>query len=694
MTREEMRQLLEQIPIAACLAREGRFLAVNKRLAELVGFDLDALTGEEDLICAFIAPEDQARLMARREARQRGEPVSEEVDLVARSPSGVKTPIRARISPFPLVAPDALLLIATDERPRERVADMIRGLVDVAVAAQAEHTHASFFRVVREGLERLGLPSTVMEVAGGRFRFAPFLGPTTELGSQIRDRVTGWAPLELLQLDLGADVTLIGDLPGMLSSLSGLPPDRFRGQLANRGVLAVIRVGGEPRWVVACSAEYLDRAVAGAFALLARQLGAALESIRRIEELDTRNAELAILNDVAVRLAGSLELRPLLELGGETLRRLLDGDEWFMLLPDAGGEGLRFFAVQPKNADMAGKVLRFDKPSMAVSAFGQRRVMQYLDPLSEPDTSKELAERIGNPPSLAAPLIARGECLGVAFVIDRKRTRNYTQVEMDRAMAVAGQLALALLSARLYEDLRASYGKLERTQNELIDRERMAALGELSASIAHEVRNPLGVIFNSVGTLRRLLKPEGDISLLLEIIGEEADRLNRMVADLLDYSRPVRPALQPLPLEPLIEEALVSARQQIGPAAEAVRSRVQVASDAATVRADARLLRQALLNLSLNALQAMPRGGQLEIRAGRRDQEGAPFAEISIRDTGPGIPADARAKIFQPFFTTKPTGTGLGLAVVQRIVEGHGGSIELASATTGTEFHVLLPLEA
>src|SRR6185436_17026701 len=147
---------------------------------------------------------------------------------------------------------------------------------------------------------------------------------------------------------------------------------------------------------------------------------------------------------------------------------------------------------------------------------------------------------------LAVPLLARDEVLGVALLLD-EHARSFTRAEMDRALAVAGQLALAMLSARLYEALRSSYAELERAQRDLIDRERLAAHGELSASIAHEVRNPLGVIFNSVGTLRRLLKPQGDVSLLLDIVGEEADRLNRMVGDLLDYSRPVRPALEPLP---------------------------------------------------------------------------------------------------------------------------------------------------
>jgi len=177
-------------------------------------------------------------------------------------------------------------------------------------------------------------------------------------------------------------------------------------------------------------------------------------------------------------------------------------------------------------------------------------------------------------------------------------------------------------------------------------------------------------------------------------VGEEADRLNRMVADLLDYSRPVQPALQPVPLRPMFEEAIASARQQAGAGADGVAAYVPWFYPAATVRADARLLRQALVNLFLNAYQAMPKSGRLEVRASVAVVDGRPFAEIAVQDTGPGIPQDVADKIFQPFFTTKATGTGLGLAVVRRIVEGHGGSIVLSRLGPGAEFKLRLPLEA
>jgi signal transduction histidine kinase len=207
------------------------------------------------------------------------------------------------------------------------------------------------------------------------------------------------------------------------------------------------------------------------------------------------------------------------------------------------------------------------------------------------------------------------------------------------------------------------------------------------------VRNPLGVIFNSLGSLRRLLKPSGDVALLLDIVGEEADRLNRMVADLLDYSRPMQPTLQPVTLEPLLREALDGARRQLGLLSDSAEARLAVPEDL-SVRGDSRLLRQALVNLFLNSYQAMPRGGQIGVRAQRGELAGKPVAEVILTDSGPGIPAEVGPRVFLPFFTTKATGTGLGLAVVKRIVESHGGTIEVGQPPSGAEFRLRLPLAA
>jgi PAS domain S-box-containing protein len=391
----------------------------------------------------------------------------------------------------------------------------------------------------------------------------------------------------------------------------------------------------------------------------AQLVASALLNARLYSEQRARAEQMALLNDVAVQLAGSLERKPLLELGGETLRKLLGAESWLAFLPEPRATTLSFDRDTDPELRLASE-----------RAFRERQMVQLSN-------------------ALVLPLLARGVAMGVIAVC---KPQPYTEGDADRALAVAGALALALLSARLYEDLSTSYAELARTQAELIDSERLAALGELSASIAHEVRNPLGVIFNSVGTLRRLLKPSGDVALLLDIVGEEAERMNRMVGDLLDYSRPIQPAVEPLQLQPLLEEAVVSARRQIGQPAESVQVELDVAAGADTVRADGRLLRQAVVNLLLNAYQAMPRGGRLQVHAATARLDEEPCTEIAIRDSGGGIPSDAISRIFQPFFTTKATGTGLGLAVVRRIVEGHGGAVAVGRPPSGAEFLIRLPL--
>jgi signal transduction histidine kinase len=297
----------------------------------------------------------------------------------------------------------------------------------------------------------------------------------------------------------------------------------------------------------------------------------------------------------------------------------------------------------------------------------------------------------------------------VVVIDDAKPDRVFDDTEIERASAVAGQIAMAMLSARLFEKLRTSYRELETAQAALLEGERLAALGALSMSVAHEVRNPLGVIFNSLASLRKLLKREGNVGLLLGIIQEEADRLNAMVDDLLDFARPLRLALMPVPLLLVVDDALERARTRMPTEDEERRpGRADGAAQAysepleldlripagLTLHADPRLLRQALVNLFLNALQAMPRGGVLSVHAEKQTGLGNPQARIVVRDTGAGVPPEQRSNIFQPFFTTKATGTGLGLAVVRRIIEGHGGRIDLLDRDAGgAEFEILLPAQ-
>jgi signal transduction histidine kinase len=280
----------------------------------------------------------------------------------------------------------------------------------------------------------------------------------------------------------------------------------------------------------------------------------------------------------------------------------------------------------------------------------------------------------------------RDRSIGSVLLIETRRPRRFTPAELEHAAAIANQLAVAVENARLYEDLRKSYAELGRAQRQLIEQERLAALGEISAVVAHEVRNPLGVIFNSLGSLRRLVRPTGDAKLLLDIVGEEADRLNRIVGDLLDFARPSLPHLRPERLEVIVEDAVRAALAQ---GSAGVELRVERGPDLPAVGIDARLVRQAVLNVAANAVQAMPRGGTVTVRT-RRDGDGV---LVELEDSGAGIPDHVRGRIFEPFFTTKASGTGLGLAVVKRILDGHGGTVDLTSAAgAGTTVRLRFPL--
>lgn len=180
--------------------------------------------------------------------------------------------------------------------------------------------------------------------------------------------------------------------------------------------------------------------------------------------------------------------------------------------------------------------------------------------------------------------------------------------------------------------------------------------------------------------------------MLVDIIGEESDRLNRIVGDLLDFARPQPLAMQLESVGRFIEDALDAVRTDDSLHAGVTLS-CELEDDLPPVPMDRHVLRQALSNVLLNAAQAMPQGGQVRVRA-RRDPE-APdrFLSLEISDQGMGIPRELLQRVFEPFFTTKARGTGLGLAVVRRIVEDHQGEVQVRSeAGQGTTFVLRLPL--
>jgi two-component system sensor histidine kinase HydH len=252
---------------------------------------------------------------------------------------------------------------------------------------------------------------------------------------------------------------------------------------------------------------------------------------------------------------------------------------------------------------------------------------------------------------------------------------------------------------RIARGLEESYRKLQSQadliigiEEQLRRAERLSALGELSAMLAHEIRNPLGSIRGTAEILKDDYH-QGDRKYeFLEILVKEADRLNRVVEDFLQLARPLQVDRGTCDIMAELHEiaTLLTGEAE----SRGVRLSV-VPAVLPPVRGDREKLRQVFLNLILNGIQASPRGGDMTISAARVNEGGEPaqFIDVSFADTGAGIEPAVREKIFEPFYTTKEGGTGLGLPITQKIVESHGGRIEVESEPgRGTVFLVRLPL--
>jgi two-component system sensor histidine kinase HydH len=217
------------------------------------------------------------------------------------------------------------------------------------------------------------------------------------------------------------------------------------------------------------------------------------------------------------------------------------------------------------------------------------------------------------------------------------------------------------------EQLRA----LEASQRAALQNEKLAAIGRLAAGIAHEVRNPLGVIRASASMVQEHFTPQEDAYQACAFIRAEIDRLNGLITSLLTFARPAELRLQPVVVERVIDRALQLASEELR------RRDITVARESPEtvpeVTADPDLLTQVVLSLVVNAAEAIGDHGLIVVRATDIQNE----LRIEVIDTGPGIPPVDSERVFEPFFTTKPTGTGLGLAMAARIVRAHGGTIDV-----------------
>ncbi len=239
----------------------------------------------------------------------------------------------------------------------------------------------------------------------------------------------------------------------------------------------------------------------------------------------------------------------------------------------------------------------------------------------------------------------------------------------------------------MMQQLRDSREEIERLHRTQMSRaEHLATLGELATGLAHEIRNPLAGIAGVIEIVGRDLPATSPARAVVKDVRQEITRISRTLTDLLETARPRRPQVRRSNLNTTVEHAVMLARQQV--LSRPIKIELQKASDLPEVEHDSDQVHQVLLNLLLNAVQAMEKAGTIHVEIGSRQG----YASVVVSDTGRGISSQNLPNIFRPFYTTKGNGTGLGLSLAHRIVEDHHGRIEVSSILgTGSQFTVLLP---
>lgn len=407
---------------------------------------------------------------------------------------------------------------------------------------------------------------------------------------------------------------------------------------------------------------------------LASQSAKVIQNAQLYETLKKKVEELSALFEIGKIITGTLNLEKVLEIIVEKVSSLMNTKVSSLMLLDSDKDELVIKAVFGGSPDYAAK------PNLTIenSLIGQ--VVKTKKPLMVLDVRKEktyryldLAKKMNLCSLLSVPLVVKDKVIGVINTYTNTQ-RKFTPDEIQLLSSLADQSVIAIENARLYEHMI----KLE---EKIRESEKFGVLGEMAVEVAHEIRNPMTIVkmlFHSLA-----IPDKKDVA----VIESELDRMNRIVTQFLDYAKGSKPEWQKVDINKAIENTLLLIDHRI------IQQKItlkKVFAPLPLISCDPERIAQLFLNVFLNALDAMGNEEKLEIVTKNTDG----FVQIKIKDSGSGIPESIKARIFQPFVTTKPKGLGLGLAIVHRIVEEHKGTIKVhTKLQKGTIFTISLPLE-
>lgn len=420
-------------------------------------------------------------------------------------------------------------------------------------------------------------------------------------------------------------------------------------------------------------------------------------ALKRIEGL---RARLATLHTVSMTTCGTLNLNEVLERTIDQIVEILEAASVRVYMLDEEEKYLNLVAHKGLSANFLTKSF-FNRRKVGVGLLGQTvltRGTKVVDNyLRAEDPYVDYIIEEGLQSSVYIPLLSKDKPVG-ALCVSSHSEFKFSDAFVEFLTNIGNQIGLAIENANLYEATKRAYQELSEAQEQVIQTEKLASLGKLAATIAHEINNPLSVVLTYIKLMRKLVTRDhftrerlDDISRYLSTMESETARCGDSVKNLLTFARQAEIAMEDHCIEEILDRTLTLVDHDLE--MREMQLAKDIKPDLPQVRCDFRLIQQAFLNLMINATEAMEKGGTLTVTASSSRKEG--FVKVAISDTGCGIPEKHIRNIFEPFFTTKEEtkGVGLGLAVVYGIITKHGGSIDVKSELgKGSTFEVYLPI--
>lgn len=329
-----------------------------------------------------------------------------------------------------------------------------------------------------------------------------------------------------------------------------------------------------------------------------------------------------------------------------------------------------------------------DEKEIIVSCVKTKKMILERNAFSNDQIDKKFVNAVGVNEFICVPLVVEGDAIGIICADNAYNRKPITEEQVELLSIFATRVALAFANAETYRKLWEKNQQLKETRERLVRSERLAVIGNMAAYIAHEIRNPLVTIGGFARILMREYADHKKVKQHTEIITQEVSRLEKILANIMDFSKPVETVRTLIQINELLENTCYL----MGPYLKSAHIQVSKKFDPSIPKiiVDQTQMKQVFLNLIKNAAESMTQGGKLTVESMTEDE----YIKIDFTDTGEGMTPEILQNLFTPFFTTKVDGTGVGLAVSQKIIDDHNGFIKIKSVPKeGTTFSISLPIK-